>query len=87
MKADKFDDESHDCKVVEEQREEPGPAPKDEDDSIASALQEVIADDVRPKSQMRWRLSWNLLQRLLSSSSEPPPFVLKEKSILWCKKT
>lgn len=47
MDAGKSDEASCDCQGVEEQKLEPGTTLEDEDDSIATALQMVIADEVR----------------------------------------
>lgn len=51
LNAGKSDDTNRDCHGVGEQQVESGPAPEDGDDSIATALQEVIPDEV--KSQVK----------------------------------
>lgn len=40
----------------EEQQVEPGPASEEAKNSIASALEEVIADEVEQQVETRWRL-------------------------------
>lgn len=59
----------------------PGPAPEHDDDPIASALQEVIDDEVNSQIANAFAIIWDMVKKLFSSCSAHPKLVIKGEAV------
>lgn len=77
-------DANQGCKVAEKENTEGGPAARKADNSIATANQEMIADNSSSKSETRLPLLLNSLKRLMSSSFALQLLLCTVECIFWC---